>query len=116
MIELYNSPFDEKVVNLFLVLKDKLKGNLIKVEGDRISQSIKVYVYKKVNIQGATILSLEDIINETLSSINGITYSLQGNKVIVKVNTLRPDIYEEVTVRIYELEKKLGIKLDIEFT
>lgn len=116
MIELYNSPFDAKVANLFLKLKEQLKDNLIKVEGDRNFQIIKVYVYKKVNIEGVALVTIEDMIKETLSSIDGITYNLQGNKVIIKVNTLKPDIYEEITVKVYELEKKFRIKLDVEFT
>lgn len=116
MIELYNSPFDEEVAKLFLKLREELKDNLIKVEGDKTSRSIKVYVYKKVIIEGVEVFSLEEMIKEILSSIAGITFSIQGNKVKVNVNTLRPDVYEEVTVKIYEIEKNFGIKLDVEFT
>ena len=115
MIELYNDDFDEKVARKYLELRSKLGNNLIKVEGDRISKSITAYVYKKVEIEGIKLLSVEDLIKESLSSVSGISFEIKGKDVVIKVETLRPEIYEEISVTLYEIEKRLGIKLNVSY-
>jgi len=115
VIELYNDYFDEKVIRKYLELKSKLGNNLIKIEGDRANKNIVAYVYKKVEVEGVKILSLEDLIKESLSSIHGISFEVKGNDIIIKVETLRPEIYEEISVALYEIEKKLGIKLNVSY-
>ncbi|BFH72128.1 hypothetical protein SJAV_00720 [Sulfurisphaera javensis] len=115
MIELYNNPFDEEVARKFLELKEKLKDNLIKLEGDRIRKEINVFVYNKVEIKDVRVFSVAELIKEELSSISGIYFEINGNNVKIKVETLRPEVYEEISVKIYEIEKRVGIKLNVEY-
>jgi len=116
MIELYNDEFDEEVVRKYLEIKKGLGNNLIKVEGDRVNKNIVVYVYRKIELDKVKVLSVEDLINETLSSFSSISFKVENNNVLIKVETLRPEICEEISVALYEIEKKLNIKLNVIYT
>lgn len=115
MIELCNSKFDEKVASLFLTLRSSLGNNLIKVEGERVNQKIKIYVYKKIDLHDIEILSVEDLIKEALSSIPGINFQIDHNNITIKVETLNPTVYEEISVKLYEIERTVGIKLNVTY-
>lgn len=116
MIELYNDEFDEEVARKYFEIKSRLGNNLIKVEGDRIRKDIIVYVRRKISIDKVKVLSIEDLINDILSSFSGISFKVEDNNVTIKVETHRPEIYEEITVALYEIEKKLNIKLNVIYT
>lgn len=116
MLRLENNDFTELVARKFLELREKLKDNLIEVVAYEESGKIVAYVKERVEIEGVEVKDLRSLIKDKLSGIQGVKITLNGYNLTCYVSSSAPvNVYEEVTVRVYEIEKELGIKLNVNF-
>lgn len=117
MIILQNNEFNEVIVKKFLQLREKLSENLIEILGDEQSGKILVYVKDYVQLEGVEVKDIKSLIKDKLSDVKGVDLMIEGYNVTCIISNSAPaNVYEEITVRLYEIEKELGIKLNVIFS
>jgi hypothetical protein len=109
-IRLYNDRETLNFVKFFIDLVKKQQNNIIWVEkNDRIT----VLVRKKINIEGVKVISLEEEIVNSFLSINGVKkVEVNGENVTISI-TPNPEIYEQIYVTKFSLEKEFNLKLEL---
>lgn len=107
---------DEKTYSLvlkFIELREKLGDNLIKVKFDE--NKFVVYVKEKVVIEGVEVKSLKDVLKESLLNLRGVKeVEIEDSHVKIYVSQIYPELFELVSVTIYEIEKEFGEKIEWE--
>lgn len=109
-IRLYNNDDTLKFVKFFIKIAEEQRNNVIWVGKNN---EIIVLARKKVNIEGAKVISLEEEIKNSFLSISGVKKVAINDKIILNIEP-NPEIYEKIYVVKFSLEKEYGIKLELE--
>lgn len=117
MVELKNDERIFRFIMKFIELREKLGDNLIKVTLEENKNEIVVYVRDKVDftIDNVKFKSIKEELKEKLTQINGVRKVIfEENKVKVFVDKIYPELFETVSVTVYEIGKEFGEEIEWE--
>jgi hypothetical protein len=115
MVELKNDERIFRLVMKFIELREKLGDNLIKVTLEENKNEIVVYVRDKVDftVDDIKFKSVKEELKERLTQINGVRKVIfEENKVRVFVDKIYPELFETVSVTVYEIGKEFGEEIE----
>jgi hypothetical protein len=115
MVELKNDERIFRFVMKFIELREKLGDNLIKVTLEENKNEIVVYVRDKVDftVDDIKFKSVKEELKERLTQINGVRKVIfEENKVRVFVDKIYPELFETVSVTVYEIGKEFGEEIE----
>ncbi|MFP3346300.1 MAG: hypothetical protein RXR17_02505 [Sulfolobaceae archaeon] len=115
MVELKNDERIFRFVMKFIELREKLGDNLIKVTLEENKNEIVVYVRDKVDftVDDIKFKSVKEELKERLTQINGVRKVIfEENKVRVSVDKIYPELFETVSVTVYEIGKEFGEEIE----
>jgi hypothetical protein len=115
MVELKNDERIFRFVMKFIELREKLGDNLIKVTLEENKNEIVVYVRDKVDftVDNIKFKSVKEELKEKLTQINGVRKVIfEENKVRVFVDKIYPELFETVSVTVYEIGKEFGEEIE----
>jgi len=115
MVELKNDERIFRFVMKFIELREKLGDNLIKVTLEENKNEIVVYVRDKVDftVDDIKFKSVKEELKEKLTQINGVRKVIfEKNKVRVFVDKIYPELFETVSVTVYEIGKEFGEEIE----
>ncbi|MEJ2771202.1 hypothetical protein WIW89_11125 [Stygiolobus sp. CP850M] len=115
MVELKNDERIFRFVMKFIELREKLGDNLIKVTLEENKNEIVVYVRDKVDftVEDIKFKSVKEELKERLTQINGVRKVIfEENKVRVFVDKIYPELFETVSVTVYEIGKEFGEEIE----
>lgn len=117
MVELKNDERIFRFVMKFIELREKLGDNLIKVTLEEDKNELVAYVRDKVDftIDNVKFKSIKEELKEKLMQINGVRKVIfEENKVRVLVDKIYPELFETVSVTVYEIGKEFGEEIEWE--
>jgi hypothetical protein len=115
MVELKNDERIFRFIMKFIELREKLGDNLIKVTLEENKNEIVVYVRDKVDftVDDIKFKSVKEELKERLTQINGVRKVIfEENKVRVFVDKIYPELFETVSVTVYEIGKEFGEEIE----
>ena len=115
MVELKNDERIFRFIMKFIELREKLGDNLIKVTLEENKNEIVVYVRDKVDftVDDIKFKSVKEELKEKLTQINGVRKVIfEENKVRVFVDKIYPELFETVSVTVYEIGKEFGEEIE----
>jgi len=115
MVELKNDERIFRFIMKFIELREKLGDNLIKVTLEENKNEIVVYVRDKVDftVEDIKFKSVKEELKERLTQINGVRKVIfEENKVRVFVDKIYPELFETVSVTVYEIGKEFGEEIE----
>lgn len=115
MVELKNDERIFRFVMKFIELREKLGDNLIKVTLEENKNEIVVYVRDKVDftVDDIKFKSVKEELKERLTQISGVRKVIfEENKVRVFVDKIYPELFETVSVTVYEIGKEFGEEIE----
>jgi len=115
MVELKNDERIFRFIMKFIELREKLGDNLIKVTLEENKNEIVVYVRDKVDftVEDIKFKSVKEELKERLTQINGVKKVIfEENKVRVFVDKIYPELFETVSVTVYEIGKEFGEEIE----
>lgn len=115
MVELKNDERIFRFVMKFIELRERLGDNLIKVTLEENKNEIVVYVRDKVDftVDDIKFKSVKEELKERLTQINGVRKVIfEENKVRVFVDKIYPELFETVSVTVYEIGKEFGEEIE----
>jgi len=115
MVELKNDERIFRFIMKFIELREKLGDNLIKVTLEENKNEIVVYIRDKVDftVEDIKFKSVKEELKERLTQINGVKKVIfEENKVRVFVDKIYPELFETVSVTVYEIGKEFGEEIE----